>query len=326
MANVLVTGGAGFVGYHLIKRLLNEGHQVVSIDNLNTYYDIDLKNARLSELKTIDTNNYTFYKADISDRDAMQAIFDDNPIEYVVNLAAQAGVRYARQDPNSYIKSNINGFYNVISLASKKNIKRFLYASSSSVYGASVKIPFSEDDGPMLPMSLYAATKLANESLASAYYFSDDLPVIGMRFFNVYGPWGRPDMAYYKWTKCLYEGSEVELRNDGEMWRDMTYVDDVVESITRLLFNDLPNESAPRVVNIGNRNPVKISDMLHYISASLDIEPKILSMPKGTEEPLKTWADTSRLSQLVGYSPDTDYQEGLDRFLEWYKQYFNETT
>lgn len=320
--NILVTGGAGFIGFHLTKRLLSEKYTVVTVDNLNHYYDVALKKRRLAELEKIPNSNYHFFKLDINDEAGMGDIFEKNHIDAVVNLAAQAGVRYARENPDSYIKSNVTGFYTLIQSAARHKVKRFLYASSSSVYGANVKIPFSENDQCSTPMSLYAATKLSDEAIASAYSFTDDMQTIGLRFFNVYGAWGRPDMAYYKWTENLMKGEEVELRNNGEMWRDMTYVDDVVESIVRLLSLTTGNDNLPLITNIGNREPVKIMDMLNYLAKKLDKNPRIRNVPKGSEEPVKTWSDVSRLEKIIGFSPHTNYREGLDVFLEWYRKYY----
>lgn len=316
MSNILITGGAGFVGFSLAKYLCSTTkHNIVLVDNLNDYYDVGLKESRLKNLKGVQ-----FYRVDICDRYNVTKIFNDHKIDVVVNLAAQAGVRYARINPKGYIDSNIQGFFNLIDIAAEKKVSKFIYASSSSVYGNNVNMPFMEGDACDNPMSLYAATKLADEAMAAAYFHTHKLQTIGLRFFNVYGPWGRPDMAYYKWTEDLFAGREIELRNDGEMWRDMTYVDDVTKSIKLIIELDVHFDK-PEVYNIGNEEPVKILDVLTYISKSIDIKPIVRSVPKGDEEPIKTWSDTSKILKLIGFAPNTNYEEGLKRFIEWYKNW-----
>lgn len=320
MKTVLITGVAGFIGSHLTHKLLDRGDiSVVGVDNINSYYDTKLKNDRISRLKK--RNPFSFYKLDISNQTSVSELFSKYKFDYVINLAAQAGVRYSKENPKSYIDSNVIGFYNIISESAKSGVSKLLYASSSSVYGSNTSIPFKESDTVDTPMSLYAATKISNEALASSYYYSYGLKTIGMRFFNVYGSWGRPDMAYYKWADTLVAGNVVELRENGEMWRDMTYIDDVIESIDRLVL--LSNDSLfrPEVFNIGNRSPVKISYMLNCIASGLNIVPKVKIVPKGEEEPVKTWADTSKLYDYIGFIPDTDYKYGLDEFIKWYKDY-----
>lgn len=321
MNKILITGSSGFIGYHLATKLLKDSDvQVVGVDNMNNYYDIGLKKDRLKRLQ--EYKNFHFEEIDISDQQLVDNIFNQNSFSCVINLAAQAGVRYARKNPYSYMTSNINGFYNIISASSKYNVEKLLYASSSSVYGASTKIPFKEAEAVSTPMSLYAATKVANESIASAFFYTEGIKTIGMRFFNVYGPWGRPDMAYYKWADALIKGEELELRDNGEMWRDMTYVDDVIHSIYKLIQLDTSSLSEPKILNIGNRSPVKISDMLEFISEELNTTPIIKHTARGSEEPIKTWADTSSLFDLIGFAPDTDYKIGLKRFLDWYQSYY----
>ena len=319
--NILITGGAGFIGFHLTKYLLKNRSDIhiVSIDNLNDYYDTQLKINRVEELKSFDQDRLTFKRADINDRVEIQNLFEKYSFTYVINLAAQAGVRYAAQNPDSYVKSNIDGFYVLISEASKHNVTKFIYASSSSVYGANTSMPFEEIDKVGTPMSLYAASKLADESIASAYFYTHKIQTVGLRFFNVYGPWGRPDMAYYKWTSALLAGEDIELRNNGEMWRDMTYVEDVVKVIDKLMNDKV--YSSPEVFNVGNQEPVKISDLLNYISTNLGVLPTVNNQPKGEEEPVKTWASTEKLSKDISFVPQTDFIYGLEKFLDWYKDY-----
>lgn len=321
MGKILVTGGAGFIGYHLTKRLLSEGDSVVSIDNVNDYYDVDLKNSRLKNIDDLGNDSYIFYKLDLNDSERLDEIFSKHNIDCIVNLAAQAGVRHAKKDPDSYIHSNVNGFYSILRASQRNKIGKVIYASSSSIYGANDKLPFSEDDAVNTPMSIYAATKKANEDLASGFFYSYGIRTIGLRFFNIYGPYGRPDMAYFGWTAKLVNGETIELRENGEMWRDMTYVDDCVECIIRLIKND-DRETYPEIYNIGNRQPVKIGDMLDYITHELSIDPNIDSRPKGAEEPIKTWADTTKIKNKIDFEPNTDYTVGLKNFLKWYEEFY----
>ena len=320
MKNILITGGAGFIGYNLAKDMLTKHDDiyVVSIDNMNDYYDVTLKRDRVNRLSTY--VNFKFIEMDINSNE-IDGLFKKYKFDHVVNLAAQAGVRYAKENPDSYIKSNINGFYNIIKIAAIYNVKSFIYASSSSVYGANDKLPYKETDHIGTPMSLYAATKISNEALASAYHYTYGLRTIGLRFFNVYGPWGRPDMAYFKWTKLLLESEVIELRDGGNMWRDMTYISDVTESIYRLIHTEL-NNNKPHIYNIGNQEPVKTSDVLNYLSRKLEKQAHIKSILRGLEEPVKTWANTESLKKAIDFVPQTDYQSGLDTFIDWYRGYY----
>lgn len=320
MSKILITGGAGFIGFHLIKRLLNEGRNVVSIDNINNYYDMELKHTRLSQLEKIQGGNYQFHKIDLNEKNKLEELFSGGDIECVINLAAQAGVRYAKKNPDSYIDSNVTGFYNLLRACQKNDVKKVIYASSSSVYGANDKLPFSEDDAVNTPMSIYAATKKSNEDMASRFFYSYGMRTIGLRFFNIYGPLGRPDMAYFGWTDKITKGEEIELREGGEMWRDMTYIDDCIECIYRLIKDD-ESENRPEVYNIGNRSHIKIKDMLDVIVSRLDIDPKVSIQPKGAEEPIKTWADTTKIKRKINFEPNTDHKIGLERFLDWYIGY-----
>ena len=320
MKNILITGGAGFIGYNLARDILNKNDDifVISVDNMNDYYEISLKRDRINQLTAYE--NFKFIEMDISSKE-IDDLFKKYKFDHVVNLAAQAGVRYAKEDPDSYITSNINGFYNIVEVAAKYKVKSFIYASSSSVYGANDKLPYKETDHTGTPMSLYAATKISNEALASAYHYTHGLRTIGLRFFNVYGPWGRPDMAYFKWATLLLENKVIELRDSGNMWRDMTYISDVTESINRLM-NTEQNNNKPYVYNIGNQEPVKISDVLNYLSRKLEKQARIKNIPRGLEEPVKTWANTDSLEKVIDFVPQTDYQSGLDTFIDWYRGYY----
>lgn len=324
VTNILITGGAGFIGYSLTDYLLSNYPEVkvVLVDNLNQYYDTSLKRDRLKQLDMENNPNLLFYELDIANKQAVDGLFREYQFTHVVNLAAQAGVRYAKVDPDSYIRSNIDGFFNVIDQSAKSNVDRFIYASSSSVYGANYSLPSKESEPCQSPMSLYAATKLSNESIAKSYMYTYGLKSIGLRFFNVYGPWGRPDMAYFKWTDAMKSGDEIEVRHNGEMWRDMTYVEDVIKVIVKVLNKDIATTTSD-VFNVGNRNPVKIIDTLNYLGSRLSIEPKIRFVEKGSEEPVKTYADTEKLQKFIGFTPDTPYKNGLDRFIDWHNQYYN---
>ena len=315
--SVLITGVAGFVGFSLAKFLTDTTDiKVTGIDNINDYYDTQLKEDRLNLL----SDKIAFFKRDINDD--LSDIFEDGHFDCVINLAAQAGVRYSKKNPDVYIESNIVGFYNLMRSAQKFNIKKVIYASSSSIYGANKSLPFSESDQVSTPMSLYAATKLANENIASGFFYSFGIRTIGLRFFNIYGPYGRPDMAYFKWTDNIVHGRKIELNNNGEMWRDMTYIDDCVESIRRLILDD-NTELSPEVYNIGNKDPVKIADLLSFISSELNTTPVVRATEAGAEEPIKTWANTEKLAAKINFSPNTDYQYGTREFIKWYKEYYD---
>ena len=314
---VLITGVAGFIGYSLANFLSeNSDFEIVGIDNINNYYDVNLKNDRLKLLE----KKIHFFKRDINDD--LSDIFSKYSFDCIINLAAQAGVRYSKENPEVYIESNIDGFYNLLRTAERHGVKKIIYASSSSVYGANTKLPFSESDNTSTPMSLYAATKLSDENLASGFFYSYKVRTIGLRFFNIYGPFGRPDMAYFKWTHKLVHGDQIELNNSGEMWRDMTYIDDCVKAIQLLIVDDSLNYS-PEIYNVGNREPVKIAELLSYISGKFEIEPNVKVVNAGSEEPIKTWADTDKLDSKIGFSPNTDYQLGVDKFIKWYRSYYN---
>lgn len=332
--SVLITGSAGFIGFSLAKRLLSEGHRVTGYDNLNDYYDVNLKQSRLNLLT--DNANFTFIKGSLEDRQAVETLFADRTYDCVVNLAAQAGVRYSLENPYAYIDSNIVGFTNIIEACRQHQVGHLLYASSSSVYGANTKVPFSVHQNVDHPISLYAATKKANELIAHTYSHLFNLPTTGLRFFTVYGPWGRPDMALFKFTKAILNGDPIEVYNNGQMMRDFTYVDDIVESITRLLdrkpepnvqwSGDSPDPGtsrAPyRIYNIGNNSPVNLLDFINEIEKKLGIEAKKQLMPLQAGDVPNTFADVEDLVKTVGFKPATSIKDGVGRFVDWYKQYY----
>lgn len=328
---ILVTGAAGFIGYHLSKRLLDEGIKVIGIDNLNDYYDVKLKQARLDLIK--DNPKFNFYKIDIQNRELLEKVFKNNKIDYVINLAAQAGVRYSIENPDVYIDSNIIGFYNILELCRHYPVKHLIFASSSSVYGANKKIPFEETDFVDNPVSLYAATKKSNELMAYTYSHLYNIPTTGLRFFTVYGPMGRPDMAYFSFTDKFFKGEPIKIFNNGDLkndlYRDFTYIDDIVEGIVRVI--DLPpKEGKPmyRIFNIGNNKPEKLMYFINTLEECLSI-----SLGKKIEfikeyEPIKpgdvkaTYASTERLEKYVGYKPSTDLKNGLQKFTDWFVLYY----
>ena len=328
----LVTGAAGFIGYFLCKRLLDEGCSVVGIDNLNDYYDVKLKQDRLAYLQPY--SKFTFIKADISEKDAVMEAFEKYRPDIVVNLAAQAGVRYSMENPDVYIKSNIIGFYNILEACRRYPVYHLVYASSSSVYGANKKVPFEETDFVDHPVSLYAATKKSNELMAYTYSHLYRIPATGLRFFTVYGPMGRPDMAYFSFTQKYFAGQPIRIFNNGDfendLYRDFTYIDDIIEGVVRLLNNPPDGNEVPHsVFNIGNNKPEKLMDFI----AALE---KALSNALGREvvfekvfEPMKpgdvpaTYASTRLLEQAVGFKPYTPIEEGLQKFANWYVEYYN---
>ena len=332
--SILVTGAAGFIGFSLARRLLADGHKVVGYDNVNDYYDVNLKHSRLDILKK--EAGFVFYKGALEDRNAVNALFADHQFDSVVNLAAQAGVRYSLENPYAYIDSNIVGFTNIIEACRQHNVSHLLYASSSSVYGANTKVPFSVHQNVDHPISLYAATKKANELIAHTYSHLFRLPTTGLRFFTVYGPWGRPDMALFKFTKAILKGEPIEVYNNGQMMRDFTFVDDIVESITRLLDRrpepnpewngDVPDPGtslAPyRVYNIGNNSPVNLMDFVNEIEKKLGVEAKKIMMPLQAGDVPNTYADVEDLVNAVSFRPATSIKEGIGRFIDSYKQYY----
>lgn len=330
MSKTLITGGAGFIGYHLANKFLETAEKdIIVIDNLNTYYDVELKNNRLKNLIDKYGDRLTFIQLDLVDVQAIDRLFAENEIDVVVNLAAQAGVRYARENPRVYIDSNVNGFFNILDASRRNNVRQVVYASSSSVYGGNTNLPFSESDKCDNPLSVYASSKISNEMLAESYANTFGLKSTGLRFFNVYGPFGRPDAVYYKWAQALLSGGEIELRDDGELFRDMTYIGDVVESI-KLLIEDGFNEveagnNKHEVYNIGNENPVRMGDLLEFLASKLDVSlehANINRTKRGAEEPVTTRASTDKLRNKIGFAPDTSFIEGIPKFVEWYRRYY----
>ena len=321
---ILITGAAGFVGFHLAKRLceLMPETKIVGLDNMNPYYDPKLKEARLNHLHAF--SNFKFYHLDLADRDGMANLFKTENPNSVVHLAAQAGVRYSIENPHAYIDSNIVGFLNILEGCRYNPTSHLLYASSSSVYGANTKVPFSTDDKVDNPVSLYAATKKTNELMAYTYAHLYGIRSTGLRFFTVYGPWGRPDMAYFKFTQSIYEGKAIDIYNFGDMKRDFTYIDDIVEGILRLIPKPpAPATGAPHVVyNIGNNNPENLMDMISLIEKKTGRQAQKNLLPMQPGDVYSTFADVSPLSQLTGFTPSTSLEDGLTNFLEWYKSYY----
>ncbi len=323
MKTILVTGAAGFIGYHLSKMLCIHGYHVIGIDSLNAYYDVALKNGRLQQLASVD--NFSFYKIDISDKKAFDELFKEHKIDVVINLAAQAGVRYSIKNPYQYIDSNINGFMNVLEACRNNSIEHLIYASSSSVYGLNSKIPFSTDDNTDHPVSLYAATKKANEVMTHSYATLYKIPCTGLRFFTVYGPWGRPDMAYYLFTDSIINNKPISLFNNGDLRRDFTYVDDIVAGITALI-NKVPvsDTGIPyKLYNIGNHKPVALLEFVSVLENLIGKKAIIDFKPMQPGDVYETYADIEALTKDVGFVPQTDISTGLEHFVNWYKKYYN---
>ncbi|MEE4410763.1 MULTISPECIES: NAD-dependent epimerase [unclassified Serratia (in: enterobacteria)] len=330
----LVTGAAGFIGYHVAERLLAAGHQVVGIDNLNDYYDVGLKMARLELLS--DKSDFQFIKLDLADREGMAELFSEQKFQRVIHLGAQAGVRYSLENPLAYADANLIGHLNVLEGCRHNKVEHLLYASSSSVYGLNRKLPFSTEDSVDHPVSLYAATKKANELMSHSYSHLYGIPTTGLRFFTVYGPWGRPDMALFKFTKAILAGESIDVYNHGEMHRDFTYIDDIAEAIVRLQAvipqSDVAwtveqgspaTSSAPyHVYNIGNSSPVKLMEYIHALEQALGIEARKNMLPMQPGDVLDTSADTADLYRVIGFKPETSVEEGVKRFVEWYKSFY----
>tara|TARA_B100001564_G_C20615699_1_gene659794 strand:- start:435 stop:1415 length:981 start_codon:yes stop_codon:yes gene_type:complete len=314
--NILVTGCAGFIGMHLSKALLDLGHNVIGVDNLNHYYDVRLKNDRIMILEKY--NNFNFTKTDISNKEAIENIFKSNSIDKVVNLAAQAGVRYSLKTPNSYIESNILGFMNILECCRHYNIKGLIYASSSSVYGGNTKIPFSEDDNVDSPISIYAASKKANELMAYSYNHLFGLRSTGLRFFTVYGPWGRPDMAMFIFTKKIFEDSPLQLFNRGKMKRDFTYIDDIING---LIFSIEKNYNC-EVFNLGNNKSEDLMDVVSIIENKIGKKAKIKFEPIQPGDVKQTYADIDKSKEMLEYFPKTNIRDGIHSFIDWYEEYF----
>ena len=322
MKPILVTGAAGFIGFHLSKALLDKGFTVVGIDNLNDYYDVQLKQDRLKQLEDVG-DSFKFQKLDIADMDAMSALFAEHEFDIVYHLAAQAGVRYSIDHPHAYAHSNLTGFLNVLECCRSVNTKHLLFASSSSVYGDNRKIPFAENDRTDTPISLYAATKKSNELMAHAYAHLYGIAMTGLRFFTVYGPWGRPDMAYFKFTKAIEEGSAIDVYNHGQMRRDFTYIDDVVEALVRLMDKAPMKVQLPlKIYNIGNHQPETLLDFISCIEAALGKKAVMNMLPMQDGDVPETYADVTALMADVGFAPDTPLAQGIDQFVVWYRNYY----
>jgi len=346
---VLVTGTAGFIGYHVAKYLLERGDEVIGVDSVNDYYDVRVKYGRLRQTgiprDKIDYGiiadsgkypGYRFVKLNLEDRDGLRGLFSEYGFDAVVNLAAQAGVRYSLENPQAYIDSNINGFINILEECRHAEVGHLVYASSSSVYGINEKMPFSTSDNIDHPISLYAASKKSNELMAHTYSYLFQLPTTGLRFFTVYGPWGRPDMALFIFTKAMLEGRSFPVFNDGNMRRDFTYIDDIVEGIVRTL--DRPPKGDPawsgatpdpgssrapyKIYNIGNGSPVELMDFIRALEKALEIEAKIDYQPMQLGDVPATWADCSDLKRDTGYAPSTSVEYGIEQFVRWYREFY----
>jgi UDP-glucuronate 4-epimerase len=340
MAKILVTGCAGFIGFHLCRRLIKscaQDDQIVGLDNLNAYYEVRLKEDRLSQLMC--ESRFRFFKVDLADRGRLASLFQTEGFQKVVNLAAQAGVRYSMINPDAYVESNLVGFANVLEGCRQTGVKYLIFASSSSVYGANTHMPFSVHDNVDHPVSLYAATKKSNELLAHAYAHLYGLPCTGLRFFTVYGPWGRPDMAYFSFTRAILEGRAIQVYNHGKLRRDFTYVDDIIEGLVRLMDKvpepnpnwtgerpDPGTAKAPyRIYNIGNNDPVEVMALIQVLEAKLGLKAKLEYLPMQPGDVPATYADVNDLVRDVGFRPGTPIEEGIGKFVDWYKEYYQWT-
>jgi UDP-glucuronate 4-epimerase len=329
---ILVTGAAGFIGYHTAKRLCDEGHEVVGIDNLNHYYSVELKHARLAQLTAL--ANFRFAEMDIFDKDAMLALFEKYQFSEVVHLAAQAGVRYSLDNPSLYADANLTGFLNVLEACRAYRPRHLIYASSSSVYGANAKLPFSVEDPVNQPVSLYAATKRSNELMAHSYAHLYGIEATGLRFFTVYGPWGRPDMALFKFTRAILEGQPIDIYNNGQMSRDFTYIDDIVEGIARLRLKPPSWQpaavepgapaAAPHILyNIGHGAPVSLLDFVDCLENTLGMQALRNYLPMQAGDVVSTWADTAALEVRIGFRPQVKVDQGVAAFVTWYRAFYN---
>lgn len=332
---ILVTGGAGFIGFHLSELLLNKNYEVVGIDNMNDYYDIRLKEGRLDILNKYD--NYTFYKMDLKDKESIDNLFEEYKFDYVINLAAQAGVRYSIENPYAYVDSNLIGFMNILEACRNYPVKHLLYASSSSVYGGNKVAPFSTEHQVDHPVSLYAATKKSNELMAHTYSHLYKIPTTGLRFFTVYGPWGRPDMAYFSFTDAIMNDKSIKVFNHGKMERDFTYIDDIVEAIYKLLplapkanpewdeLKDKQSESFAlyKVYNIGNNQPVQLEKFISVLEDKIGKKAVKNYMEMQPGDVVRTYSDTSDLEKAINFRPSTSIEEGLEKFANWYKEFYN---
>ncbi len=343
MNKILVTGSAGFIGYHLSARLISLGYKVSGLDSVNDYYDVGLKEERIRNLMLNakrtsgdDGSGFTLHRLDLVDKRAIIELFKVEHFDYVIHLAAQAGVRYSLENPQAYVDSNLIGFMNVLEACRTCPPKHLIFASSSSVYGLNSHVPFSENQNTDHPVSLYAATKKANEALAHSYAHLFNIPVTGLRFFTVYGPWGRPDMAYFSFTRKIFEGDTIEIFNNGNLTRDFTYIEDIVNGIVALLdkipqanslfdsmFPDPSISSAPyRIFNIGNNNPVSLMEFISILEKTIGIEAKKVFKPMQAGDVFATHADIDSLADLVGFKPVTSLETGLRYFVDWYRDYY----
>lgn len=334
---ILVTGAAGFIGFHLSERLLAEGHTVVGVDNINDYYDVNLKYARLKELgigredaevfykETISSinRNFKFVRLNLEDKEELFQLFATENFEVVCNLAAQAGVRYSIENPDAYIQSNIVGFLNILECCRHHEIKHLVYASSSSVYGANKKVPFSEEDTVDNPVSLYAATKKSNELMAHTYSHLYKIPTTGLRFFTVYGPWGRPDMAPILFADAISNNRPIKVFNNGDMERDFTYIDDIVEGVKRVIEKPVESRELYKIYNIGNNDSVKLLDFITQMETSLGKEATKEMLPMQMGDVKRTWANVDGLIKDYEYKPEIKVEEGVRRFVKWYQEYHN---
>lgn len=323
MKTYLVTGAAGFIGFFLSKALLDKGEQVIGLDNLNDYYEVSLKESRLAILKKYE--NFQFYRVDLADKEAVFAIFKQHLPAVVVNLAAQAGVRYSIENPDAYISSNIEGFFHILEACRHYPVEHLVFASSSSVYGGNKKVPFSTEDQVDKPVSLYAATKKSNELMAYAYSKLYGIPLTGLRFFTVYGPMGRPDMAYFKFAKKIMAGEPIQIYNHGDMRRDFTYIDDIVAGIEKILCHPPgkdENGAAYKIYNIGNNKPEKLMDYISVLERCLGKEAKKEFLPMQPGDVYETYADVTDLMRDFDFKPSTTIEEGLSRFAEWFLDYY----
>lgn len=331
---ILVTGAAGFIGFHLCEKLIGLGHHVIGLDSINDYYDTALKLDRLKQLgieKVVDKvlvtstshqSQFQFIKLVLEDREELPKLFEKVNFDMVCNLAAQAGVRYSLENPNAYVDANVVGFVNLLECVRHNNIKKLVYASSSSVYGLNDKVPFETTDNVDYPISLYAATKKSNELMAYTYSHLYDIQTIGLRFFTVYGPWGRPDMAMFLFTDAILNNKPIKVFNEGNLSRDFTYIDDIVEGVLKTLLVPQPQNKNYSLYNIGNGSPVKLLDFIKAVEKSTGKTAKKQMMPMQPGDVEQTWADTRALEKDYDYKPNTDIQIGVDRFVEWYKDYY----